>query len=119
MSRQCEPTRNGVCGRPAAGIEQRRICQDPVVQGGMVHRQAALPEQLLDVSVAERVAQIPRNGLQDHRRLEVAVLEVVLGPTLQMLDKGAQDYGSLRTGATKSAAMPVEPAMLEICDTPP
>jgi hypothetical protein len=28
--------------------------QNPAVQGAVVHRQAALPEQLLDVTVAER-----------------------------------------------------------------
>ena len=44
----------------------------------MVDRQAALPEQLLDVTVAQRVAQIPRNRLQDQRRLEVAALEILV-----------------------------------------
>ena len=32
--------------------------------------------------VAERIAQIPRDRLQDQRRLEVPALKVVLGPTL-------------------------------------
>ena len=40
----------------------------------MIHPQAALPEQLLDITVAERVAQIPRDRLQDQRRLEVPAL---------------------------------------------
>src|SRR4051812_16450424 len=34
-------------------LDQRRVGQNPAVQGGVVHRQAALPEQLLDVAVAQ------------------------------------------------------------------
>src|SRR4051812_6323995 len=59
----------------------------------MVDLKAALEEQLLNVAVAEWVAQIPGDGLQDQRCLEVAALEVVFGPTLQLLDKGVQDHG--------------------------
>src|SRR4051812_20777959 len=58
----------------------------------MVDLQAALEEQLLDVTVAERIAQIPRDGLQDQCRLEVPTLEIVLRPALQLLDKGVQDH---------------------------
>src|SRR3954469_19829449 len=58
----------------------------------MVNLKAALEEQLLNVAVAEWVAQIPGDGLQDQRCLEVAALEVVFGPTLQLLDKGVQDH---------------------------
>src|SRR5829696_5308055 len=73
-------------------LDQGRVGQDPTVQGGVVDLEAALPEQLLDVAIAERVAQVPRDGLQDQRRLEVPALEVVLGPALQLLDKGVQDH---------------------------
>jgi hypothetical protein len=74
-------------------LDQRRIGQNPAVQGGVVHRQAALQKQLLDVTVAERIAQIPGDGLQDQRRLEVPALEVVLGPALQLLGNRTQDHG--------------------------
>src|SRR5215208_2229844 len=33
-----------------------------------------------------------RGGLKDQRRLVMAAFEVVLGPTLQPLDKGVQDH---------------------------
>src|SRR4051794_27056371 len=46
-------------------LDQRRIGQDPAVQGGVVHRQAALPEQLLNVAIAQGIAQIPADSLQD------------------------------------------------------
>src|SRR4051794_21984084 len=59
----------------------------------MVHLQAALQEQLLDVAIAQRVAQIPRDGLQDQRRFVMAAPEIVLGSALQLLDKGVQDHG--------------------------
>ena len=74
-------------------LDQRRIGQDPAVQGAVVHRQAALQEQLLNVAVGQGIAQIPSDGLQDQRRLEVAALEVVLGPTLQPLGNRTQDHG--------------------------
>ena len=57
--------------RPQPALDQRRVGQDPAIEGGMVHRQAALQEQLLNITVAERIAQIPRDGLQDQRGLEV------------------------------------------------
>src|SRR5918998_69654 len=74
-------------------LDQRRIGQDPAIEGAMVHRQAALPKQLLDVAIAQGIAQIPGDGLQDQRRLEMAALEVVLGPTLQPLSNRTQDHG--------------------------
>ncbi len=84
-------------------LNQRGIGQDPAVEGRVVHLQAPLEEQLLDVPVAQGIAQIPGDGLQDQRRLIVAALEVALGPTPQPLDKGVQEalsqsfgvYGSL------------------------
>src|SRR4051794_8398174 len=71
---------------------QGRVGQHPAVQGGVVHLQTALEEQLLDVTVAQGIAQIPRDGLQDQRRLEVPTLEIVLRPALQLFDKGVQDH---------------------------
>ena len=43
--------------RPQPALDQQRIGQDPAVQGGVVHRQAALQEQLLDVTVAEQTGR--------------------------------------------------------------
>src|SRR4051812_229656 len=73
-------------------FDQGRVGQHPPVQSAVINLQAALPEQLFDVAVAEWVAQIPGDGLQDQRCLEVAALEVVFGPALQLLDKGVQDH---------------------------
>jgi hypothetical protein len=65
-----------------AALDQRRIGQDPTVQGGVIHLQPALQEELLNVAVAQGIPQIPADRLQDQRRLEVPAFEVVLGPTL-------------------------------------
>src|SRR4051795_2200634 len=73
-------------------LDQGRVGQHPAVQGGVVHLQTALQEQLLNVTVAERVAQVPRDGLQDQRCLEVPALEIVLRPALQLLGNRAQDH---------------------------
>src|SRR3954453_20882737 len=59
-------------------LDQRRAAQDPAVQGGVVDRQAALPEQLFNVAVAQGIAQIPGDSLQDQRGLEVPALKSFL-----------------------------------------
>src|SRR3954468_16978090 len=74
-------------------LDQGRVGQDPAVQGGVIDLEAALQEQLLDVAIAERIAQIPGDGLQNQCRLKVPTLEIVLRPALQLLDKGVQDHG--------------------------
>ena len=48
---------------PQPRLDQGRVGQHPAVQGGVVDLQAALQEQLLDVTVAQGVAQIPGGGL--------------------------------------------------------
>src|SRR5215203_28849 len=68
------------------------VGQHPPVQGGVVDLEAPLQEQLLDVAVAERIAQIPGDGLQDQRGFVVPALEIGLGSALQLLDKGVQDH---------------------------
>src|SRR3954451_20370241 len=84
----------------------------------MVHRHAALPEPLLDVTVAQRIAQIPGDRLHDQRRLEVTALEVVLGPALQPLGNRTQDHEVPPNRRAKLTAMPDEPSTPQICDRP-
>src|SRR3954467_10857662 len=82
----------GFAEDPQPALDQGGIGQNPAVQGGVVDLQAALKEQLLDVTVAQRIAQVPGDGLQDQRRFEMAALEIVLRPALQLLDKGVQEH---------------------------
>src|SRR3954469_15508280 len=82
----------GFAEGPQSALDQGRVGQHPAAQRGVVHLQAALEEQLLDVTVAERVTQIPRDRLQDQRRFVVTAFEIVLRPALPLLDKGAQDH---------------------------
>src|SRR3712207_5964444 len=78
---------------PQPALDQRSIGQDPAIEGGVVHRKAPLQEQLLDVTIAERVAQLPGDRLQDQRCPKVPALEVGFGPALQPLGKSVQDHG--------------------------
>jgi transposase-like protein len=81
-----------------------------IKEATVVHRQAALPEQLLDVAVAQRIAQRPGDGLQDQRCLKVAALEVVFGAALQPLDKGVQDHElPPEAEVAQSACVPNQP----------
>ena len=77
---------------PQPTLDQRRVGQDPTVHGGVVHRQATLEKELLNIAVAERITQIPADRLQDQRRLEVPALEVILGAALQFLGNRTQDH---------------------------
>src|SRR3954464_15071975 len=96
----------GFAEGPQSALDQRRVGQDPAVQGGVVHLQAPLPEQLLDVEVAERVAQVPGDRLQDQRRLEVPALEVALGSALQLFERGFRITVYLRTGDRRPTFRP-------------
>jgi hypothetical protein len=55
----------GFAEGPQPALDQRRIGQNPAVQGGVIHLQAALPEQLFDVTIAQGIAQVPGDRLQD------------------------------------------------------
>src|SRR3954447_16375242 len=83
----------GLAEGPQSLLDQGRVGQHPAVQGGVIDLQAALQKQLLDVTVAQGIAQIPGDRLQDQRRLEVPALEIILGPALQLLGNRAQDHG--------------------------
>src|SRR5215218_8710021 len=83
----------GLAEDPQPALDQGRVGQHPPVQGAVINLKAALEEQLLDVAIAQRIAQVPRDRLQDQRCLEVPALEIVLRPALQLLDKAVQDHG--------------------------
>ncbi len=77
---------------------------------------AALPEQLLNVEITQRIAQLPRDRLQDQRHLEVPALEVVLGSALQLLGHPTQDQRLPPTRKSKVGRRPSEPSTPQICD---
>ncbi|MDQ0547439.1 hypothetical protein QO001_006398 [Methylobacterium brachiatum] len=61
----------------------------------MVNLQPALQEEhLLDVAIAERVAQVPGNSLDDQRALEVSAPEITLDLSLQLEGEGVEDQGA-------------------------
>src|SRR3954452_13038772 len=100
-------------------LDQRRVSQDPAVHGGVIHRQAALEKELLNVAVAQGIAQVPRDRLQDQRCLEVAAFEVVLGSVPQLLGNRTQDHGSPpQRQSDKVGRRPSEPSTPEVCDRP-
>ena len=78
---------------PQSLLDQRRIGEHPAVLGGLVHFDAALQKELLDVSVAQRVAQVPGDGLDNERRLVVLAFEAALGALLQRRSDSGQDHG--------------------------
>ena len=60
-------------------LDQWRIGQDPTVQGAVIDLQATLKEEFLDIAVAQRIAQVPGDGLDDECRLVVPAFKVALG----------------------------------------
>ena len=74
-------------------LDQRRVGEHPTVQGAVVHLDPALQEQLLDVTIAQRVTQVPGDGLNDQGRLVVPALEIGFGALLQLRGYGGQDHG--------------------------
>ena len=58
----------------------------------MVDRETALQEHLLDVAIAERIAQVPGHGLHDQAGLEVPPLKVIAGLSRQLEGERVQDH---------------------------
>jgi hypothetical protein len=58
---------NSVPTGPGSLDQQRREAADPAIDGGVVDLDAALGEQLLDVAVRQREAQVPAHREDDHR----------------------------------------------------
>ena len=46
-------------------LDQRRVGQHPAVHGAVVDPETALEQQFLDVALAQRVAQVRRDRLDD------------------------------------------------------
>ena len=93
----------------------------PSVDGRVVILQAALQQHLLNVTVAECVAQLPGDGLDDQRRLELPPLEVTLGLTLQLGGDGAEDHEPApeRRRQARSVCLTTrERHRVRVCDTP-
>ncbi len=64
-------------------FDDRRIGEDPPIDGAVVDLEAALAEHLLKISIAERVTQIPGHRLHDQPCLEMSSLEIILRLALQ------------------------------------
>jgi hypothetical protein len=59
----------------APSVQIWRIALDPAKHRGMVDPLTAFPHELFHVAVAQRVAQIPSHGTEDHVGLKVAPFE--------------------------------------------
>src|SRR4051812_23835481 len=92
MSHRPGLSRNGPADGPQPALDQRRVGQNPAIESAMVHLKAALEEHLLNIAIAQGIAQVPGDRLQDQLGLEVPALEIVLRPALQLLDQGVQDH---------------------------
>jgi hypothetical protein len=58
----------------------------------VVDREAPFEEHLLDVAVAQGVAQVPGDGLNDQGGLKVPAPEVAAGLPLQLEGEGVEDH---------------------------
>ena len=84
----------------------------------MIHLEAALQKQLLDVAIAQRIAQIPAHCLKDQRGFKLTPLEIVLGLTFQPFGNRIQDHEVPPNRRVKSTAAPDEPSTPKVCDRP-
>jgi hypothetical protein len=75
-----------------AALDGGCVGEHPAVDGGVIDLHAALQEHLLDVAVAEGVAQVPGDGLDDEGGLEVPAPEVAAGLSLQLEGEGVEDH---------------------------
>jgi hypothetical protein len=81
LSRREESRAYSSCGlqmRTTAPIKLRRIGLDPTRDRGVIHTQSPFQHDFFEISVAERIAQIPANAQQKNVGLEVAPFERIL-----------------------------------------
>src|SRR5579875_3562001 len=74
-------------------LDQRRVGQHPAVDCAVIDLKPALEEHAFEIAIAQRVAQIPGQRLDDPPRLEMASFEVFLRLTFELLDSCTQDHG--------------------------
>src|SRR5690348_12694078 len=60
---------------PYSLVQDGRLSQYPASNRGMIDAQTALCHQLFQVTITERIAEIPAHALHDHLFLEVPSLE--------------------------------------------
>ena len=77
-------------------LDQGRISQNLSVEGAVIDFKATFQEHVLDVPVTQRIAQIPRNSLNDQPSFKMAALEVILRLALQFFGNGIEDHGMLQ-----------------------
>jgi hypothetical protein len=90
-SRPRTPGHAAVRGNAVGAARGGREGQHPTIDCGVIELKAALQEDLLDVAVAERIAQVPGQSLDEGAGLEVPALEVAAGFSLQPEGGGVQD----------------------------
>ncbi len=80
-------------------LYQGRVGEHPAVQGGVIHLHTAFQEHLSISAVAERVAQLPGDRLDDQPRLVVPTPEVGLAHCLSLAAIADRIMGQLQHGA--------------------
>lgn len=99
-------------------FDHRRIGEHPSVDRAVVYFESTLSEHLLKVSVAERVAQVPRNRLDDQPRLEMSTLESSLDWRFSFSAMAFRIICTLHdTGTGISQPIVNMPLTKKICDT--
>src|SRR4051812_48336750 len=98
----------GFAEGPQPALDRRRVGQHPAVQGGVVDLEAALEEQLLDVTVAERIARIPEDGLTVRlrnpccRQIDRDWTSETQGATVEAIDRGLDEQRGTACGRTQA-----------------
>src|SRR4030095_6780384 len=91
---------DGVPAWPGGLGEQRREALDPAVDGGVVDFHAALGEELLDVAVRQREAQVPAHREDDH-----------LGREAEASERGPCDGSGARMAGSHGSSLPAPGAL--------
>ncbi len=73
---------------PQPFLDDRCISQYPAVDRAMIDLEAPLAKHLFQVTIAERVAQVPGNRLYNQPGLEMPALEIILRLALQLFGNG-------------------------------
>ena len=81
---------------PQPFLDHRSISQYPAVDRAMIDLETPFAKHLFQISITQRISQIPGNRLYNQPCLEMPAFEIILRLALQLLGNGIQNHGSLR-----------------------
>ncbi len=109
----------GLAERAQPALDQRRVGQHPAVHGAVVDLEDVLEEQLLDVAIAQRVAEVPGDRLPISSASKWRSLKSSFDRRFSLAAMADRIMETSEREAANSVGVANEPSTPEIATGPP